>query len=271
MIERLQTKYNAPENRLREESDNSWEKRIRKKQKNQLEYLRKKQHSILVQYQNAFPPYPLILPTRFGNILRASEVYPAYRYGIDAVPVFPRMIYVIPNEGMEKVDQANNQCLFLLNCSLLSVLFAIMCFFTSVYQAYLGFLAYTGESFFLYFIPVDLPANFYIQRVIIYLLLTIISAIIGRFFYEASLVNVGQYGSMIRSIYDLYRFKLLEALKQQLPKKSTDEPDIWGKISEFFTLGEELGSLFLEYNVDESTPSENMISVIDLMQEKKKD
>lgn len=245
--ERVESEILKLENKLsvkKEKSspENLWQEKRRKRLVERWRLLRDQKYGLVSTYQNNFPPKQYILPTRFGNILRAAEVYPNRRYGIDAVPMWGRLAHIMPDAGMEKVDQANNQCLFLLNCCLLSVIFATASFFVSGYQGLTTILARQGLKELLYFIPVN-PDIVYVyqQRVVIYLVLGIIAFLIGRLFYEASLVNVGQYGNMIRSAFDLYRFELLEALHFSLPKDLDEETDQWRAVSRFFVSGTELG------------------------------
>lgn len=220
-----------------------WQKRRYQRQHERWQLLRDQKYGLIASYQNNFPPPQYVLPTRFGNILRAAEVYPSRRYGIDAVPTWGRLAHIMSESGMEKVDQANNQCLFLLNCCLLSVAFATVSFLVSAYQAFTAISAREGVKELLYFIPID-PSivHVYQQRVVIYLVLGIIAFFIARMFYEASLVNVGQYGSMIRSSFDLYRFDLLSALHFPLPKDLDEEIDRWRAISRFLVSGTDLGT-----------------------------
>ncbi len=180
-------------------------------------------YSLTSEHDEKFPPsVELIMPTRFGNILRAAETYPGTRYSIDAVPIWGRMAHVIPADGMEKIDDAHNQCLFLLNMALLSCLFSILCFLVSAHQFLVGREIGSLKTLFDGWIG-------------IYLVLGSLALIIAWFFYEASLLNVSQYGSMIRTAYDLYRFDLLDALRFELPTTLESEKQTWRKISNFMT------------------------------------
>jgi len=38
-----------------------------------------------------------VLPTKFGNTMRACEVYSRALYGLDAIPAWPRLFLVLPN------------------------------------------------------------------------------------------------------------------------------------------------------------------------------
>lgn len=199
------------------------------------------------EYDLRYPPNErLILPTRLGNILRAAEAYPLSRYNIDSVPLWPRMVQVIDESYMRKVDASNDQCSFLLNSSLLSGIFAMFSFSASLYQ---GIIYYLKTNFvvdqLLYFVPTQLENPIYLQRAYIYLVIGFLVLVIAWFFYNASLYNVSQYGNMIRSSYDLFRFKLLEQLHLPLPKNIRQERIDWRKVSELISVGTE--SLSFDY------------------------
>ena len=100
--------------------------------------------------------------------------------------------------------------------------------------------------------PVNINAFGHGTLAIVYLVLIAISLGIARFFYEASLFNVSQFGSMIRSSYDLYRFNLLDALHIKLPKTLTEERELWLKLSNFMTgnLDYEVNETYFEDSMD---------------------
>lgn len=76
------------------------------------------------QIYQRFPPADLrnqAMPTRVGNILLSSEIYPRARYGIDAVLVWPRLYQVMPNNVRDTVAAARapmDQLVSLLACGL---------------------------------------------------------------------------------------------------------------------------------------------------------
>ena len=242
-IEKLEARIDRNDSNI---VKNAWQAKTQKRRKVQLKVLLDRQYELVSSYHYNFPPPRLILPTRFGNILRAAEVYPG-QYGIDAVLLWGRLAHTLPESGMEKLDQANNQCLFLLNCCLLAAISAISSLIAAGYQTVIAILASMGEQRLLYFIPIDRELDVYQQRVGIYLMVCILAILIARLLYQASLLNVSQYGSMIRSAYDLYRFGLLEALHLPLPGNLDDEKERWRQIGQFMAGGQEFGLINFRY------------------------
>lgn len=64
----------------------------------------------------------LVLPTAFGNTIRAFEVYPRVMYGLDSIPAWPRLLMVMTNEARELIETAKAQMDFWVNVWLLSLL-----------------------------------------------------------------------------------------------------------------------------------------------------
>src|ERR1019366_8978839 len=54
-----------------------------------------------------------ILPTRFGNAIKAFEVYPRDIYGADGVVIWPRLTSVIPKTFGEQIQDIRSQIDFL--------------------------------------------------------------------------------------------------------------------------------------------------------------
>ncbi len=63
-----------------------------------------------------FPDHErFLLPTAFGNTIRAFEVYSRVMYGLDAIPGWDRLLAVIPKDYRELVDTAKAQTDFWVN------------------------------------------------------------------------------------------------------------------------------------------------------------
>jgi hypothetical protein len=200
--------------------------------------LRYQLRALQVEYDSTFPfSEDLFLPTKFGNILKASEAYPRDRYNIDAVPIWPRLVNVIPDKFFGFLDQKNNQLSFLLNCSVLSLLFSIACVGAILYQALLALLKTYNISQLLYFVPINLAVNIYLQRVLLYIGGLFLGLALAYLFHRATLFIVSEYGDLVRSAFDLFRFDLLAQLKRNYPKDYAEELLLWDDISDFFSVG----------------------------------
>jgi hypothetical protein len=188
--------------------------------------LKNKQSGLLIEYNRSFPfNEDDILPTKYGNYFKAAEAYPSDRYGIDTVPIWPRLIYVIPKEYYSKLDSKNNELSFLLNCSALSILFASLSFVIGIYEFYRSSIQ-LGWLYLLY----SLPALF-----------------VSYVFYRACLLIISEYGDLVRSAFDLFRSELLKKLNLSLPRDLTAETNLWSKISEFINIGNPKGNLKFTY------------------------
>jgi hypothetical protein len=244
--------------------------------RDELRKIRDTLYSLKADYQTSFPPTEqAILPTRFGNIFRAAETYPAERYGIDSVPMWPRLIHVMPSSYYDKVEQSNNGLAFIINCMLLSLVLSFLCLGAGFYQevAYKRSQAEFEKQYatlanpepperivfenveIVYFLPVNVSLRaqeIYQQRRTMYLTLSFVIALVFFLFYLASIPVVRQYTSLIKSAYDLFRFDLLKQLRLPLPNDSKEEYDLWRQVSEFMVVGNADNSLFFSYVVAET-------------------
>lgn len=238
-------------------------KRQQKKLRGKIELLDQLNYELKAQYRQDYPlTTSTVLPTRFGNILRAAEVYSNEHFGMDAVTLWPRLIYVIDDRYHQKLDESNNGLAFTTNSLVLAILLAFLCLFAAGYQTFLwnyatdegnnqlstclieakencGKLDYDNIDLLglVEVTPGPEERSAYLNRAIIYMSLVPIQIMAGFFFYNASLPAARQYGNLIRSAYDLFRFDLAKQLKMELFEHSDKEYDTWKIWSEFVALG----------------------------------
>jgi hypothetical protein len=189
----------------------------------------------------------LLLPTKFGNIMRACELYPNDRYEIRGIAVWSRILQVFPKHFKDQLEEKNNQMIFLLNSSLLSyligstaLLFGLFNLFSAVGFGYLH--------------QIDVQKLLSSTDAISSLNIVTIGFLfifIGFLLYTVALPVAEGFGALIRTGYDLYRFELLRQLNQPIPANDTEESHTWKKISELFIAGKNLGieALSIKYNV----------------------
>src|SRR5438445_5164230 len=77
-------------------------------------------------YEQIYLQYPfpedekLVMPTMLGNVLLNAELYPFYRYGADAVLIWPRLYNLLPDRFLQLIAEARSSLEFLLVISALS-------------------------------------------------------------------------------------------------------------------------------------------------------
>jgi hypothetical protein len=73
-----------------------------------------------------FPPLnQAVMPTSFGNVIRAFESYPLVTYGVDGVPAWTRLASVVPEEFAAGLEDARAQVNFLVNLLYLMIPFGV--------------------------------------------------------------------------------------------------------------------------------------------------
>ncbi|MDL1944934.1 hypothetical protein FBQ99_21620 [Chloroflexi bacterium CFX2] len=194
----------------------------------ELEELMDRYYKAAADYSLTYPDnLSDVLPTRFGNTLKAAENYSGERYGFDGVHFYPRLMQVIPVEYKLNIDTARNELSFLANMSILSVFFSFLCMFAIFISMSMVNGAGTDPAIFIEFSG----------TVMRYLTAAAVGFISCGFFYNASIFSVNSFGLMIRSSFDLFRMDLLKKLGLERPKDSEEEFNTWQVLNELIVLG----------------------------------
>ena len=147
-----------------------------------------------------------VMPTRLGNILKNSELYPSDRYGLDAVLMWPRLYDLFPAPFTEAIIALRTGVDFMLVISSLSTAFALISgIYLVVVQGspYLFLLCFGG------------------------------GLVIAWIAYRGALSNALLYGQQIKTAFDLYRFELLKKMQVPLPKNLGEELQTWQDLKDF--------------------------------------
>lgn len=146
-----------------------------------------------------------VLPTAFGNCFRAFEVYSRVVYGIDAIPLWPRLIMVIPENARNAVNSAKMQIDLCVNLMLISIISIPIWIVFGVLQHEASMRLVVGWSLVL---------------------------LMGAFLtYRLAVMSVRGFGEMVKSSFDLYRADLATHLRLQLPENPEDERKMWNLVS----------------------------------------
>jgi hypothetical protein len=138
----------------------------------------------------------LLLPTSFGNAVRAFERHSYIRWGLNGIAVWPRIEMLLPTEETQVHADARGEVAFFVNGSLLA--------------AIAGLVLVADEL-------VNQPLPVYAAP------LYAVPFIVGMAFYAASIGSAVRWGSAVRASIDIHRRELYEKLGLRTPLDFTDE------------------------------------------------
>ncbi len=181
---------------------------------------------LLRQLRLEFPPNPANhLPTRFGNAIRAFEVYSKEIYGADSIPLWLHLSTVISSDFQSVLDDARSQ----VNCAV------NICFFAAI----LGLLALArlvgGCEWHVLAGTPDaraLQAAFLTYANGVNLLVAIAAAIVCRLAYLFAVELVYPWGDLVKAAFDCYLPDLAKKMGFDLPAAGERRVAIWRAVSE---------------------------------------
>ena len=161
-----------------------------------------------------------IMATKFGNSIRAFEVYPRVMYGIDSVLSWNRIVAVMPEDFREIIDNAKANVDFWVNLLVLALIFGMI-----VFGLYISGISWQGIGFFYSFLVSTLVPTVTMLILVIFFLFCYYRAI------EASV----EWGDWVKTAFDIYLPKLASSLELELPTSRTDERKFWMEFSQAIT------------------------------------
>lgn len=151
-----------------------------------------------------------VLPTRLGNVIRSFETYPLHQYGLPLIAVWPRLQAVIPTTYAQALDGAQTSFNFMLNCSFLSGMLAVLLTICGLRWRH--------------------PWQAGVDHTWIAWLIVVI--VLSRLFYNAAIGQAAEWGTQVKTAFDLYRGSLLTQLGYELkPETPAEERRIWEAIN----------------------------------------
>ncbi len=163
-----------------------------------------KRNHIKREFAERFPAEEnLVLPTPFGNTIRAFEYYPKIMYGIDAVFSWNRLLSVVPKDFQSLIDDSKTEVDFWVNMSFISL--------------------------FIIFEQIILWINSGILKGFLLLPLALIIFVLSSSRSRSSAV---EWGDMVKACFDVYLPKLREQLEFIPPKNGDEEQKMWREFSQ---------------------------------------
>jgi hypothetical protein len=165
--------------------------------------IRGRRSDLLRELAERFPDQEeYLLPTAFGNTIRAFEVYPRVIYGLDAIPLWPRLLMVMSEDVRALVDSAKAEMDFWLNLWAMSVLLVTEYLTLAVFTHHRG----------------------YLWLLLLTLLLIPISS-------SRSRVAAAVWGEMVKAAFDMHLTKLREAFQMKEEQDRNSEQRYWEGLS----------------------------------------
>jgi hypothetical protein len=144
-----------------------------------------------------------VLPTSFGNTIRAFEVYPKVMYGLDAIPGWNRLLGVIPKEYSTLINDAKAQVDFWVNLWVLSIILILEYAIAGV----------VTSQFKLWWFPILMLAVTFVA-------------------YARARVAAIEWGDLIKAAFDIYLPELSKKLGFEKPANRDEEIALWHKVSQ---------------------------------------
>jgi hypothetical protein len=143
-----------------------------------------------------------VLPTRFGNAIKAFEVYPRDVYGADGVAIWLRLGSVMPKPFNESIEQIQTQINFLMNCCFYSALIATIAFARATYWG------------------------------VHWLLWAVVAMVLVYLFYRWAVTLIPAWGELVTSAFDCYLPALAHQLGFELPEDGNERRAFWTSFSQ---------------------------------------
>jgi len=154
--------------------------------------------------------YPLpsdldaVMPTTLGNVLRNAELYPRYRYGLDAVLVWPRLYLVASDRALAGVASARSDMDLHVTVCTLSVLYGTVAGTDALL---------TGRSWWAFILFFTVPM------------------VVAWLSYQAAVAAARVYGGLVKAVFDVHRGDVLEKLAAEV---TGPEPDRWYRLQQLW-------------------------------------
>ncbi|MGF6805356.1 uncharacterized membrane protein YvlD (DUF360 family) [Paraburkholderia sp. Clong3] len=215
LIERLRTEL-ATENSTIERLKASKESLEYRKAESNLATVRARLYRNQERNARDFPRYEnLVLPTAFGNTLRAFEGYSSEVYKVDSIFVWPRLLAVIPKDYQAIIADARAPVDFLVGLVVLGT-------FTSIFTLVRAIDIWLADGLSGNYLLADLFQN------------AAIAAAIAAIAYRLAILEARSWGDVVKSAFDLYLPALAEKLGFVLPTSQAAQREFWAAWSTQF-------------------------------------
>ncbi len=157
-----------------------------------------------------------LMPTMFGNIMRAAEDYARKRYGLDPIVLWEHLFMKLPSETKSLLSTNFNETMLMLRMCILVAILAVEWIVLTIDKT-----VFLGEW------------------------LALVEGVVGSaaligvsyMFYKISLVSLANFAKTLRATFDIHRHELLRSFGFEPPKSVEEERKIWKSIVKFVHRG----------------------------------
>jgi hypothetical protein len=155
-----------------------------------------------------------VLPTAFGNAIRAFELYPAAMYGADSISVWPRLLSVVSKDVQTLINDAKALVDLCVNLCALSLAWFVFAAGAALLER--GAVA----------LPFGAPHAGGTWSVVA--LVALLAAVAS---YRCALACVPDWGDTVKSAFDCYLPELARQLGYTMPAEPEGRREIWEALS----------------------------------------
>jgi len=153
-----------------------------------------------------------VLPTRFGNAIRAFEVYPRDVYGVDGVVMWFRLAAVMPKEFVDQIQDQRSYVDFFVNCSLFSAIIGLLALGRALF-----FQGHDNDTF-------AAGAEHWGW---------LLGGVLATYlFYRLAIAHIPAWGALVMSAFDCYLPALAAQLGFELPHSESMRRAFWTSFSQ---------------------------------------
>ena len=164
-----------------------------------------------------------VLPTRFGNAIKAFEVYPRDIYGADGIVIWLRLVSVLPSSFLELIQGVRSQIDFLVNCCFFSVVISLLGAVRVIYSAdWHNLHLRTGSGFITFISSTETSWFFWIAG----------GLVAAYLFYQWAAYRIPAWGELVMSAFDCYLPALAAQFGFELPKTEAERRTFWTTFSQ---------------------------------------
>jgi hypothetical protein len=162
----------------------------------------------------------LILPTRFGNAIRAFEDYSRDIYGADAIPLWIHLSTVIPKDYRVAVEEARANVSFFINV----LFFSLIVFGLAAGRTLVSLGNNLAEAY--------ASGRTSSCETLLFLAVALAALAISRVSYKTAIYQVYAWGQLVKAAFDCFLPDLAKKLGYQLPTSRSEQHRFWRAVSE---------------------------------------